>query len=74
MPKKQDNQEEPTDSVLVTAAKTIGKAAGKIVSAVSGGKSNEKPPARKGKKVKRNKTRLPRKAKKEAKKARLGKA
>ena len=72
MPKKQDQQEEPADSALVTAAKTIGKAAGKIVSAVSGVKSNETPPPRKGKKpVKKNKTRLPRKAKKEAKKARL---
>jgi hypothetical protein len=74
MSKKQDKQEEPADSVLVTAAKTIGKAAGKIFSTVSSGKSNEKPLARKGKKpVKKNKTRLPRKAKKEAKKARLGK-
>ena len=73
MPKKQDQQEEPADSALVTAAKTIGKAAGKIVSAVSGVKSNETPRPRKGKPVKKNKTRLPRKAKKEAKKARLSK-
>ena len=51
MPKKQDTQEEPADSVLVT----------------------ERPPARKGKKPKKNKSRLPRKAKKEAKKARLSK-
>ena len=68
MSKKKDTQEEPADSVLVTAAKTIGKAAGKIASAVSGAK------VRKGRKkgtrpVKKQKTGLPRKAKKEAKKA-----
>ena len=68
MSKKKDTQEEPADSVLVTAAKAIGKAAGKIASAVSGTK------ARKGRKkgtrpVKKQKTGLPRKAKKEAKKA-----
>ena len=68
MSKKKDTQEEPADGVLVTAAKTIEKAAGKIVSAVSGTK------ARKGRKkgtrpVKKQKTGLPRKAKKEAKKA-----
>jgi hypothetical protein len=68
MSKKKDTQEEPADSVLVTAAKTIGKAAGKNGPAVSGTK------ARKGRKkgtrpVKKQKTGLPRKAKKEAKKA-----
>jgi hypothetical protein len=68
MSKKEDTQEEPADGVLVTAAKTIGKAAGKIASTVSGTK------ARKGRKkgtrpVKKQKTGLPRKAKKEAKKA-----
>ena len=68
MSKKMDTQEEPADGVLVTAAKTIGKAAGKIASAVSGTK------ARKGRKkgtrpVKMKKTGLPRKAKKAAKKA-----
>ena len=68
MSKKKDTQEEPADGVLVTAAKTIAKAAGKIASAVSGTK------ARKGRKkgtrpVKNQKTGLPRKAKKEAKKA-----
>jgi len=68
MSKKKDTQEEPADGVLVTAAKTIGKAAGKVASAVSGTK------ARKGRKkgtrpVKKQKTGLPRKAKKEAKKA-----
>jgi len=68
MSKKKDAQEEPADGVLVTAAKTIAKAPGKIASAVSGTK------ARKGRKkgtrpVKKQKTGLPRKAKKEAKKA-----
>ena len=68
MSKKKDTQEEPADNVLVTAANIIGKAAGKIASAVSGTK------ARKGRKkgtrpVKKQKTGLPRKAKKEAKKA-----
>ena len=68
MSKKKDTQEEPADGVLVTAAKTIAKAAGKIASAVSGTK------ARKGRKkgtrpVKKQKTGLPRKAKKEAQKA-----
>lgn len=68
MSKNKDTQGEPADGVLVTAAKTIGKAAGKIASAVSGTK------ARKGRKkgtrpVKKQKTGLPRKAKKEAKKA-----
>ena len=68
MSKKKDTQEEPADSVLVKAAKTIGKAAGKISSAVGDTK------VRKGRKkgtrpAKKQKTGLPRKAKKEAKKA-----
>ena len=68
MSKKKDAQEEPAEGILVTAAKTIGKAAGKIAAAVSGGKVRTA--RKKGTRpVKKQKTGLPRKAKKEAKKA-----
>jgi hypothetical protein len=69
-----NTDENSADTVLVAAAKTVGKAAGKIASAVSGRSSKH---ARMGslkkgtKPVKRIKTGLPRKAKKAAKKAAL---
>jgi microcompartment protein CcmK/EutM len=68
MSKKKDTQEEPADGLLVTAAKTVGKAAGEIASVVSG--STSRPSKKKGTRpVKKKKTGLPRKAKKAAKKA-----
>lgn len=58
--------EEPSDGVLVTAAKAIGEAAGKIAAAVGvTGPVKPKVP----KLAKKHKTRLPRKQKKAAKKA-----
>jgi hypothetical protein len=66
MSKKKDTHEEPADGVLVTTAKTIGKAAAKVASVVSG--RNKKKGTRP---VKKKKTGLPRKQKKAAKKAAL---
>jgi len=63
---KNKESQESTDGVLVTAAKTIGAAAGKIVAAVGvATPAKQKVP----KLVKKNKTRLPRRQKKAAKKA-----
>lgn len=61
MPKKKDKQEEATDSVFIIAAKTIGKAAGKIASVIGGvavtkATSNEQPkPAKRSAKKKASK-------------------
>jgi hypothetical protein len=72
MPKKAKETESNEESLLVTTAKTIGKAAGKIA-AVSGvvspdaGQSARTP---KGKLAPKNKARLPRRQKKAQKKAR----
>lgn len=69
MAKKKDTQESP-DGALVAAAKTIGSAAGKVAAAVG-----IATPAKQTAKVKvpklaaKNKTRLPRRQKKAAKKA-----
>jgi hypothetical protein len=65
MPKK-NKTAEPPDSALVTAAKTIGDAAGKIAAAV-GVSTPAKPKV--PKLAKKQKTKLPRKQKKAAKKA-----
>jgi hypothetical protein len=70
-PAKKKETEESADSVLVTAAKTIGEAAGKVAAAV-GVTTAPKPsvPKRKiPKLVKKNKQRLPRRQKKAAQKA-----
>jgi hypothetical protein len=68
MPKNKDTQDETADGVLVTAAKTVGKAAAKIASVVS--RSSSRSSKNKGTRpVKKKKTGLPRKAKKAAKKA-----
>jgi hypothetical protein len=65
MAKKTKTQESP-DSVLVTAAKTIGAAAGKLAASV-GVTTPAKPKV--PKLAKKHKQRLPRKQKKAAKKA-----
>jgi hypothetical protein len=63
MAKKKESQES-TDGVLVTAAKTIGAAAGQIVAAVATPTKPKVP-----KLVKKHKDRLPRRQKKAAQKA-----
>ena len=73
MPRKAKETESKEDTLLVTAAKTIGKAAGKIA-AVSGVQLPEAgQPAHahrpKGKLAPKNKARLPRRQKKARKKA-----
>lgn len=72
MAKKKNAEEGPAeDSALVSAAKSIGTAAGKVASAI-GVKPEQHPKAktiRRGKPVKKNKPRLPRKQKKALKKA-----
>ena len=74
MPKKAKETESKEENLLVTAAKTIGKAAGKIA-AVSGVQQRPEAgqPARahgpKGKLAPKNKARLPRRQKKARKKA-----
>ena len=56
------------DTLLVTAAKAIGKTAGKVAKA-AGVEGEPQAPPKKGKLAKKNKSRLPRKQKKAAKKA-----
>lgn len=62
MAKKKDTNEDAAASPLVEAAKTIGKAAGKVVATVEGviAKKSSKIP----KLAKKNKSRLPRREKK----------
>ena len=43
MPKKQNTPEELTDGIFVIAAKTIGKAAGKIASVITRSTPTEEP-------------------------------
>jgi hypothetical protein len=80
MAKKTQTQEEPADSVVATAAKTTGKAASKVVSAVAGppqvdpgGNNQEHQPPKVSRKIpklaKKNKSRLPRREKKARQKA-----
>lgn len=66
MAKAKAKTEESNEGVLVKAAKTIGTAAGKLANA-----AGVKPPAARktGKLVKKNKSRLPRREKKAARKA-----
>lgn len=75
MPKKAKETESKEDDLLVSAAKTIGKAAGKIAAASgiklqpdTGQPSHVHKP--KGKLAPKNKARLPRRQKKAQKKAR----
>jgi hypothetical protein len=63
-------QEESPDTVLVTAAKSIGEVAGKIASAVGITPAKPKIP----KLAKKNKTRLPRRQKKALAKANKSKS
>ncbi len=65
MAKKKDKQEESADSTLVSAAKTLGEAAGKIAAVVGIAKKSTKVP----KLAKKKKSRLPRKEKKALQKA-----
>jgi hypothetical protein len=66
MAKPKGKTEGSDEGVLVKAAKTIGTAAGKLASA-AGMKPSE--PRKTGKLVKKNKSRLPRRQKKAARKA-----
>jgi hypothetical protein len=66
MPAKKAKQEEESGTI-VAVAKTIGKAAGKIASLA--GVHAEQPGTVDGKFVKKNKSRLPRKQKKAARKS-----
>jgi hypothetical protein len=71
--KKKNAPEKPADeSALVSAAKTIGKAAGKVAGALGVKAEHGSQPAKRGKPQKRNKTRLPRRVKKQMKKAAEG--
>lgn len=69
MPKKQKPPPEPDDTLLVSAAKAIGTAAGKVASLA--GVASELPAKspKKGKLPKKNKRRLPRIQKKAQRKA-----
>jgi len=63
------NEQKPEESVLVTAAKAIGRTAAKVAT-ITGVAHPESPKkARPGKLVKKNKTRLPRREKKAQRKA-----
>jgi hypothetical protein len=70
MPKKPKPEEPPPteESVLVTAAKSIGATAGKIAH-LAGAKPDSPKSAAKGKLPKKNKTRLPRRQKKALRKS-----
>jgi hypothetical protein len=69
--KKKDEPQESEDSALVAAAKTIGKAAGKIAAVVTHSSAQKAGQGRKKgtRPVKKTKPRLPRKTKKAQKKA-----
>ena len=67
MAKKKDTQEEPPEGVLVTAAKTIGKAAGKIASSVDVTRQTKS--VKVPKLAKKDKARFPRRLKKALRKA-----
>jgi hypothetical protein len=67
-PAKEEAPKENGETVLVAAAKAIGKAAGKVAALVSPAVPTPKRP-RIGKLVKKNKSRLPRRQKKAQQKA-----
>jgi hypothetical protein len=75
---KKDKPEESTDSIITTAAKKLGKAAGKVAAAVGATpetSGTEAPPAKQPstkvpKLEKKNKNRLPRREKKARQKGR----
>lgn len=62
--------DENDSGALITAAKAVGSAAGKIASMVGAGAPNPAPAARAGKLPKKNKQRLPRRQKKAMRRAR----
>ena len=70
---KKDKPEESREGIITTAAKKVGKAAGKIASAVGGSPEAPLPARQPSKKVpkleKKNKNRLPRREKKARQKA-----
>jgi hypothetical protein len=74
---KRDKPEEPTEGILRTAAKKLGKAAGKVAAAIgttpetpdSGTPPVKQPSTKVPKLEKKNKNRLPRREKKARKKA-----
>jgi hypothetical protein len=67
MPKKKSPEEQPAEGILVSAAKTIGEVAGKVVAAV-GGSGEQKKSSKIPKLAKKHKSHLPRKVKKAQKK------
>lgn len=80
MAKKTQTEDAPAESAVVAAAKTIGKAAGKMVTVVAGAREAEdsrndqeqqapKISSKVPKLVKKNKSRLPRREKKARQKA-----
>lgn len=70
---KKEKTEESADGMLTAAAKSVGKAAGKVAAAVGVGSESSDAPKQPSTKVpklaKKNKTRLPRREKKARKKA-----
>ena len=71
MPKKNETAETPAESVLVTAAKAIGTAAGKVAK-LAGVEPEPREPAvsqKVPKLSKKNKTKMPRREKKAAQKS-----
>ena len=69
MPKKQKAAPEADDTLLVSAAKAIGTAAGKIASLTGAGPDHPAKSTKKGKLPKKNKRRVPRLQKKAQRKA-----
>jgi hypothetical protein len=69
MPKKQKAPPEADDTLLVSAAKAIGTAAGKIASLTGAASEHPAKSTKKGKLPKKNKRRLPRLQKKAQRKA-----
>jgi hypothetical protein len=72
MARKKEKEEKAPETVVVAAAKAIGKAAGKIAAlAGASGPTLKAPAAKRGRLAPKNKSRLPRKQKKAQKKASL---
>lgn len=61
-------EERGHEGVLVSTAKVIGKAAGKVAALKGGGPAVPAPKAKSGRLPKKNKSRLPRKVKKQQRK------
>jgi hypothetical protein len=72
MARKKEKEEQAPDTVVVAAAKVIGKAAGKIAAlAGASGPELKAPAVKRGRLAPKNKSRLPRKQKKAQKKVSL---